>query len=211
MGMLDQAAQAAGQDPAAMQQPAQQQPMLPEDPAMAQTPEEELVPMEGDQEPGEPAADPAEQSNTFEEEASAEEQQAYEEAMEELKVVLYQNKKASDALVKMISPEDLVQTTSKTVIQLIAQMDEKVNLDESVVYTVTEEAVDRLSELVETSQGVTYSEKDIQKIMMTSWEAIMGIFGGDQEMAPVYQDMVAGADDNMIKQAQQKYVEMQNG
>ncbi len=154
---------------------------------------------------------PEEAMTGLEEEATEEEQAAYEEAMNELQYVLYENEETSNALIEMVHPDDLVQSTAKTVIQLVTQMDEKVNFEESSIYSITEQSVDRLTELVENSKGVQYSDKDIQKIMMTSWEAILGIFGGDEEIAPVYQEMVAGVDDKLIRQAQQKYVEMQNG
>ncbi len=160
------------------------------------------------QPPSEPAPD---KKGNGEENVMPEEQQAYEEAMIELKDVLYENEQASDALINMVAPEDLVGSTSKTVIQLIAQMDEKINLDESVIHGITEEAVDRLSELVEQTHGVEYSDTQIQQVMMTSWEGVLGVFGGEDEIEPSYRELAASVPEKEIRNAQSKYKEIMNG
>ena len=90
---------------------------------------------------------------------TGQEQQEYERALDELSEVLYKNEQASDALLGMIQKGDKVETTIKAVVTLITQMDEKIDIHESVFAELTKEAADRLIDLSE-AQGMEFSEKE---------------------------------------------------
>jgi hypothetical protein len=79
------------------------------------------------------------------------------------------------------------------------------------VHSLTEEAVDRLTEMVEQSTGMKYTDMEIKQIMMTSWEGILGIFGGEEDMEPSYTGLASSVSDEDIKNGQQQYQEIMNG
>lgn len=141
---------------------------------------------------------------------SGEEQLEYEKALDELGEVLYKNEAASDALLGMIQPENKVDTTVKTIVRLITQIDEKIDIAESVFYTITMEAVDRLTEMAE-ENGVSFSEKETQQVAMAAWEGVMGVFGGDEPMEEDYSALSQDLSDADIKQGQTQYEELKGG
>ena len=145
-------------------------------------------------------------------EVGPEEQEEYDRAMTELGDVLYSNEKTSRALVEMINPEDKVGTTVKAVLSLMTSMDDKINMDEGVIYNVTMEAADRLIDLAEAA-GKEFNEKEIEQIAVASWEGMMTAYDDEAEgsLQEDYDYLAEGMSDVEKKQAETKYQELSNG
>jgi len=141
---------------------------------------------------------------------TGEEQQAYEKGIDELGNVLYNNEQASDALLKVIQPENKVETTTKTVVTLISQIDDKLDLVEGTIHSLTMEAADRLIDLAE-AKGIKFSERETEQVAMAAWEGVMGTFGGDESMEGDYKYLSAGLSDTELEQGKAKYQELKGG
>jgi len=179
-------------------------------PQSGMLPPQPQAPVEQPQEPQVQQPEVDSPMSTHTDEVNGEEQQSYEESLELLSDALYKNEQASDALIKMINPESKVETAAKAVIMLVSNIDEKANVDESVFYTLTMEAADRLMELAET-QGMEFSEREVKQIAMASWEGIMGVFGGDESMEGDYNYLSKDMSDTDIKQGQADYEDLKRG
>lgn len=155
-------------------------------------------------------ADPSVAPSATANEATGQDQEEYERALSELGDVLYNNEQASDALLAMIQPENKVDTTVKTVISLITQIDRKIDLEESTIWAITMQAVDRLIDMAE-AKDVTFSERETEQVAMAAWEGIMGMFGGDESMEESYSFLSQNMSDVEIKQGQAKYEELKGG
>ena len=143
-------------------------------------------------------------------EVSPQEQEEFERVMAELSDTLYSNEKTSEALVGMIDTEDKVGSTVKAVLSLVTSMDDKINMDEGVIYQVTMEAADRLIDLAE-SAGKEFNEKEIEQIALASWEGMMTAYGDEPTMQEDYDFLSEGMSDVEKKQAETKYQELSNG
>lgn len=127
-----------------------------------------------------------------EQQASPEEQQEYERAMRALSQVLYSNDEIANSIVDQVDPNDKVGTTSKVSILLMNQLDQKVNMDESVVATVSQELVERISELAEARHNIEYGERELQVIMGAVWEGVQAMFGMDEQQAQALMSGIGG-------------------
>lgn len=143
-----------------------------------------------------------------EEQATPEEQKEYERAMNALVKVLYSNDKTADAVVDQVQIEDRVGSTSKALILLIQQLDEKIDMDESVVAQITQEATARLMELVETRHGIQYGDRETQVIMGAVWEGVQEMFGVDEAGI---QGLVSGMSEQGLAQLKQQHEGFLNG
>lgn len=115
-----------------------------------------------------------------EEQASPEEQQEYQRAMQALSKVLYANDKTANSVVNQIDPNDKVGSTAKANMLIIQQLDKQINMDESIIAQMTQEVSERVMELAETRHGFEYSEREAQVILGATWEGVMQIFGVDE-------------------------------
>jgi hypothetical protein len=111
--------------------------------------------------------------------ADPREQQEYERAMRALAKVLYGSDGAANSIVDQIKPNALVSDTSKVTMMLIKELDRKINMDEAVIAEVTQEAVERISELAEARHQVQYQPTDIEKILGATWEGVQSMFGNE--------------------------------
>ena len=116
-----------------------------------------------------------------EEDAAPGEQKEYERAMNALAKILYGNKKASNGVVDQIDPEDKVGSTSKVSMLFIKALDEKINLDETVVPQMVEETTSRIMELAEARHGISYDEREAQMILGSTWEGVQIMFDMDEQ------------------------------
>ncbi len=116
-----------------------------------------------------------------EEDASPQEQKEYERAMNALARILYGSTKASNGIVDQIDPEDKVSSTSKVSMTLIKALDEKINMDESIVPQMVEETTSRIMELAEARHGIDYDEREAQMILGSTWEGIQMMFDIDEQ------------------------------
>ena len=114
-------------------------------------------------------------------EAAPEEQQEYERAMRAVVRVLYGNDETARGIVDQIDPNDIVGSTAKVGMIFIKELDRKVNMDESVIASITEEAVQRIAELAEARHQIEYKPTDMEKILGATWEGVQSMFGGDPQ------------------------------
>jgi hypothetical protein len=107
------------------------------------------------------------------------EQQEYERAMRALAKVLYGNDGTANAIVDQIKKESYVSDTSKVSMMFIKELDRKINMDESVVASVTQEAVERISELAEARLQIEFKSTEMEQILGATWEGVQSMFGNE--------------------------------
>jgi len=131
--------------------------------------------------PGEGAAYQGEDISMQEEPATAREQAEYERAVKAMERILYEEDRLADAIMKQIDPNDKVSSTTKATALLIQQLDEKIDMDETIIPQVTMDAVDTVTELAEARYGIPFSEQETQATMGATWESVMAMFGVDEQ------------------------------
>ncbi len=146
--------------------------------------------------------------NMNEERASPEEQKEYERAMQALSKILYSSDEIANSIVDQIQPEDKVGSTAKVSMLLISQLDQKINMDESVVAAISTETVERITELAEARHNITYGERELQVIMGSVWEGVQGMFGMEQQDAEA---LMSGVGEENLAQLQGQYEGFLNG
>ena len=125
-----------------------------------------------------------------------------ERGMKAIAEMLYKNEASSDAFLKSVKPNDKAGSTSKAAILLITEIDKKINLSERVLGVLSGIAAGEVMELAEAGHGITYSEKEQQQIVMTTFEGILQAYGVD----PQHAANVAGqADEAQQKEAMSMY------
>lgn len=137
-----------------------------------------------------------------EQEATPEEEAEYKRSLEALHTVLYANEGTSQAVVDMLQPEDKIGSTVKAGVMLIQQLDEKIDMDESVIAQITMDAADRLIEMGERAKGMQYSEKEAQAVLGATWEGVMDLFGVDEGS---YEELTQGMSDKEIGSYEKEY------
>lgn len=117
------------------------------------------------------------------EEASADEQREYERALSSLYKVLYSNDKTHQSIVQGLksTPQNKIEPVVKMGVLLVKQLDEKVDLHESVIAQITGDTVDRMIEIAETRYGAQYSDTEAQRALGATWEGVMMMFGITEE------------------------------
>jgi hypothetical protein len=143
-----------------------------------------------------------------EEQADPEEQKEYERAMQALSKILYSSDEIANSIVDQIQPEDKVGSTAKVSMLLISQLDQKINMDESVVAAISTETVERITELAEARHNSTYGERELQVIMGSVWEGVQEMFGMEQQDAEA---LMSGVGEENLAQLQGQYEGFLNG
>ena len=141
-------------------------------------------------------------------EATPGQQAEYERAMKALAQVLYQNDKMAAAMVDQIIPDDKIGSTTKASLMLIQQMDEKLQMDESVVAQFSVEVVERLTELAEARHNMQYGERELQVIMGAVWEGVQAMFGMEPQDAEA---LIAGIGGEGVADLKQQHEAFYNG
>lgn len=192
-GMLQQAAQQAAQvpPPAALQQPAPgaaaPQAPVPGGGAEPSVPAGGFVEKEppGSPVPGQQVATPtgAAGEEDFDygmEDATPRENKEYERALAALEKILYESDEIGNSIMAQIDPNDKIGTTTKASILTVNQLDDQIDLDEIVIPQITQDVVDRISELAENRFGMEYDERELQATLGATWEGVMEMFGVDE-------------------------------
>lgn len=135
-------------------------------------------------------------------EATPEEQAEYERAVTALHTVLYENEGTSQGIVDMLQPEDKVGSTAKAAILVIQQLDEKLDMGETVIPEITLDVADRIIELAERGKGMEFSEKETQAVVGATWEGVMELFGVDESS---YEELTQGMSDEEISGYEKEY------
>lgn len=122
--------------------------------------------------------------------------------MRALAKVLYSNDGTANAIVDQIKAESYVSDTSKVVMMFIKELDRKINMDEAVIASVTQEAVERISELAEARHQIQYKPTEMEQIMGASWEGVQSMFGNEDVQG--YTQTVRGMRDEDLSALQQQ-------
>ena len=117
--------------------------------------------------------------DSYLQQADPREQQEYERAMRGVAKVLYGTDNTANAIVDQIRPGHHVSDTAKVSMLFIKELDRKINMDEAVVASVTQEAVERISELAEARHRIQYTPSDMEKILGATWEGVQSMFGNE--------------------------------
>lgn len=115
-----------------------------------------------------------------EEEASPEEQEAYERATEALYQVLYSNEGTSRAIVDMLQPEEKIGSVVKAALMTVTELDKKIDMDENVIPQIAMDTADMLIELGERAKGMEFSEQEAQAVAGATWEGVLNAYGIDE-------------------------------
>jgi hypothetical protein len=225
-GMLQQAAQSAGQvpPPAALQQPAPGAPAqgapAPLAPGVAPGADPAAPPpgIAEKESPGSPVPGPQvatpggvapEGDFDFgEEEATPRQDKEYERALAALEHILYENDEISNSIMEQIDPNDKITTTTKASILTVNQLDDQIDLDEIVIPQITQDVVDRISELAENRYGMEYEERELQATLGATWEGVMELFGVDESD---YQQLAGSFDEGQLSSLEKQHEGFLNG
>jgi hypothetical protein len=137
-----------------------------------------------------------------EEQATPEEQAAYDQALEALHKVLYEDEERSNGIVDMIQAEDKIGSVVKASLMIIKQLDEKIDMDENIIAEITVDTADRLMELAETAHNISFSEQETKAVAGATWEGVMQLFGMDEESV---KEMTAGMSPEQIQGYEKEY------
>jgi len=113
--------------------------------------------------------------------ATPREEKEYQRVSEAMNKVLYQEDNIVDSIMQQLDPEDKIGSTTKATALLIQQLDEQIDMDEIVIPQITMDAVDAVTELAESRFNVQFSEQETQATLGATWEAVMGMFGVDEQ------------------------------
>lgn len=137
--------------------------------------------------------------------ATDDEQKEYRKALQALSQVLYSNNKTNATIMQALSSTrtDKIDPIAKTGILLIKQLDDQIDLDESVVAQFTQDVTERLIELAEARYEVDYSPVEYQQALGTTWEGVMASFGVEEADYKRFTESMAPEDMVTAKRAYQ--------
>jgi hypothetical protein len=113
------------------------------------------------------------------EEPTEREQKEYTKAERALATVLYSNEEVSNSILGQIDPNDKIGSVAKASVLLMKTLDEKLDMDDSIIQQMTMETVDRVIELTEKRHGLNFEENEVQATLGAAWEGVMYSFGVD--------------------------------
>jgi len=115
---------------------------------------------------------------------------------------LYNNKNVSDSILQGIDPNDKAGSTARQTITLVTQIDNKLNLELSAIFSVAAWAFGEMVELSSAMHKIEYSEKEQQDGVMAVFEGLIQSYEIDpQEFA----NFTGGASDSDQQQAMSMY------
>jgi len=151
------------------------------------------------------SADKTPSADAPEEQATPEEQAEYEKAIDAVTTVLYKNQGTSEAINDMLQPQDKISSVVQATVLTLHQIDAQLDLDGSVIPQVTQDIADMVMDMGEKTKGMTFSDKEAQAVLGSCWEAVMQIYGTDED---AYHNFTQGLDDKKISGYEQQYQNM---
>jgi hypothetical protein len=148
------------------------------------------------------AADSTTPAGAAEEEASPEEQEAYDQAMTAAETVLYENDQTSEALSDLLRPEQKVDGAVQASLMAITQIDQKIDMPEEIIAQVSMDITDMIIDLAEEGRGMQFSEKEAQAVWGSVWEGVMETYGVDEDE---YNSFTGGMSDEDISAQEQAH------
>jgi len=105
--------------------------------------------------------------------ATPEENAEYDRALGGLSKILYENIDTSGAVIDMIQPEEKAGSVAQAALMVITQMDQQMDLNETVFAELTKETVDRIVDLAEQTKGIKFSDADVRNALGAAWDGIL--------------------------------------
>lgn len=137
-----------------------------------------------------------------EEQATPEEQQAYETALAACSQIIHGDDNAHAAVMKMLDPREKIGSLAKAAVTILTQVDSQLNLPETVLAGVLAQVVDWLIELADAARGMAYSEREEEQVLSTATELLLEVYGVDEDE---YQGLVGGMGEQQVKGYHDKY------
>lgn len=145
---------------------------------------------------------PDEGQDMAEEQATPEEQQAYEAALAASSQIIHGDDSAHAAVMKMLDEREKIGSVAKAAVTIVTQVDSQLDMPETILAGVLAQVVDWLLELAEMGKGMQFSEREQEQVLATATELLLEVYGVDEDE---YQGLVGGMDDNQLKGYHQKY------
>jgi len=142
--------------------------------------------------------------------ASPEEQQEYERALGAISQVIYGDDRSNESIMKAMHTENKVGSIIKAASGIIVQVDGQIQMDEVVIPQITQDVVNMLMELAETKEGIEFDETEMKQALSGTWEAIMQVFGGDEEMDEDFEEMTRGMSGEDMRKVGSEYNDLLN-
>ncbi len=143
-----------------------------------------------------------------EEPATPEEQAEYERVMDEIIDVVYGESggdKTSDAIADSIIPEDKIGSLIQAGTMLIGTMDQKLDMDDTVIPQVVEDVTEMLADVAEKKNGIEFSQEEMESGLMGIWEGVMYLVGGDSPIEPDFQEATQGMSQQDLASMHEEY------
>lgn len=112
--------------------------------------------------------------------ASPEEQAAYEQAMQLMGKILYESDKTHEGVMQLLKAEPGIAGVVKATTMLVAEIDKKINLPETVIMELPGDIVDRLIDLGQQAGLFQMSDKEMLEAAQMAVFETMRMYGMDQ-------------------------------
>lgn len=140
--------------------------------------------------------------------ASPREQQEYDRARSALAQVIYGDDGTNASIVKALDPDNKVGSVAQTALLVLTQVDDKIDMDEAVVAQATLDTVLMLADVAEQAKGLTFDEMELKQAVAATWEGMLQVFGGDDPIAPDFEELSAGLSEDQLAQMGQEYSDL---
>lgn len=128
--------------------------------------------------------------------ATPDEQAEYERSAQALYTFLYGKNEMTDSIAgQLVDGEQKVGSVAQASMLILKNLDEKIDMDETVIATITENLVEELINIGE-AKGIKYEEDEMKQALVTAWEGAQVMFGGDSSI----EDDLAGITTGMSAQ-----------
>lgn len=121
---------------------------------------------------------------------------------------LYENEKSADAIVQTLSPDNPDDSITRAAIQLVVQIDNKINMPERFIPLVGIVTAGELMEVHEAVHGSTFDEAAQKRISMATVEGLALAYDADPQDAA---EIAASADEQTQQQAVTEYQQAMKG
>lgn len=125
----------------------------------------------------------SEMSETYswEQEASPEEQQQYENALAAISEALYENDQTFEGIEKMLQSGDPIDAITRAGVTLITEVDKQINMPEAVLFAVVPDVFDMLVEIGTRAGFFEMDDEQMKLGLATFQETLLRAYGVSQE------------------------------
>jgi hypothetical protein len=151
------------------------------------------------QEGQEPAAEEKGESG---DQATPEEQKAYENALAACSEIVHTNDDSHQAVMKMLDAREKIGSLAKAAVMVVTQVDAKINMPESVLAGVLAQVVDWMLELATAGKQMQFSETEEKQVLTTATDLLMETYGHDRDS---YDALIGGESEKSMKGYHEEY------